>query len=276
MARSSRRRSTRRKGRNGSSSFWPYLLGAVAAVGLLVAAIFYRNQTEHETAINADTLCPLGTGPVAMAAILFDLTDPLTPAQSKQLRARVEKEIADAPVGTQFTMGVVSEAPERWGATAPLCKPRSGLDVSTLTQNVHLVETRYEERFMAPLHDNIESMISANGANKSPIMEALQTLIADTSGFLTFAGPRKVIIVSDLLQNSDAMSFYAGDDWESFASSPQFARLNRTLDRVDVIIFEVPRVVSKIKDSSVIEDFWLHYFDVQGARLPTVKMIGDL
>ena len=119
-------------------------------------------------------------------------------------------------------------------------------------------------------------MISANGANKSPIMEALQTLIADTSGFLTFGGPRKVIIVSDLLQNSDAMSFYAGDDWQSFAASPQFGRLNRTLDGVDVVIFEVPRVVSKIKDPRVIEDFWLHYFDVQGARKPTVTMIGDL
>lgn len=276
MARSNRRRNNHRSGRSGNSSILPYVLGAVAAIGLLVAAIFYRNQTEHETAVNADTLCPLDTGPVAMAAILFDLTDPLTPAQSKQLLARVEKEIADAPIGTQFTMGVVSEAPEAWGATAPLCKPRSGHDVSTLTQNVKLVETRYEKRFVAPLHDNIQSMISANGANKSPIMEALQTLIADTSGFLTFAGPRKVIIVSDLLQNSDAMSFYAGDDWQSFATSPQFGRLNRTLDGVDVVIFEVPRVVSKIKDPSVIEDFWLHYFDVQGANVPTVKTIGDL
>ncbi|MDB5658477.1 MAG: hypothetical protein JWS10_1092 [Cypionkella sp.] len=276
MARSNRRRSTRRKDRGGTSSIWPYVLGAVAAIGLLVAAIFYRNQTEHETAVNVDTLCPLDTGPVAMAAILFDLTDPLTLAQSKQLLARVEKEIADAPIGTQFTMGVVSETPESWGATAPLCKPRSGHDVSTLTQNVRLVETRYEKRFMEPLHANIESMISAHGANKSPIMEALQTLIADTSGFLTFAGPRKVIIVSDLLQNSESMSFYAGDDWQSFATSPQFARLNRTLEGVDIIIFEVPRVVSKIKDPRVIEDFWLHYFDVQGARVPTVKTIGDL
>lgn len=159
MARPNRRRNTRRNSRSGESSRWPYILGAVAAVGLLGAAIFYRNQTEHETAVNPDTLCPLDSGPVEMAAILFDLTDPLTPAQSKQLLARVEKEIADAPIGTQFTMGVVSEAPETWGATAPLCKPRSGQDVSTLTQNVRLVETRYEQRFMAPLHDNIESMI---------------------------------------------------------------------------------------------------------------------
>jgi hypothetical protein len=276
MASYNRRRKKRRPSPGTSSSIWPYVLGAIVAVGLLGAAIYFRNQTEQQTAVNSDTLCPLETGPIEMAAILFDLTDPLTPAQSKQLRARVEKEIADAPIGTQFTMGVVSEDAGSWGATAPLCKPRAGQDVSTLTQNVKLVEARYEERFLTPLNNNIESMISANGANKSPIMEALQTLIADTSGFLTFSGPRRVIIVSDLLQNSDAMSFYAGDDWQSFSSSTEFVRLNRTLEGVDVIIFAVPRVVAKIRDPQVIEDFWLHYFDVQGANIPTVKTIGDL
>lgn len=144
MARARRHRSSRRRSsRNGGSSILLYILGALVAVGLLGAAVFYRNQTEQEMAINPDTLCPLATGPVAMTAILFDLTDPLTQAQSKQLLQLIEKEIADAPIGTQFTMGVVSEQPEAWGATAPLCKPRSGSDVSTLTQNVKLVEERY-------------------------------------------------------------------------------------------------------------------------------------
>lgn len=276
MAKTRRRRNGRRPHPNGKSSVWPFVIGAFVAVGLLAAAIFYRNQTEQETAVNQETLCPLTTGPVEMVTILFDLTDPLTSAQSKQLLQRIESEISEASIGTQITMGVVSEFPEDWGATKPLCKPRSGQDVSTLTQNVRLVEARYKERFLKPLHDNIESMISSNGANKSPIMEAMQTLIADSNGFLTFTGPRRLIIVSDLLQNSEAMSFYKGDDWESFANSPEFIRLNKTLNDVDIVIFAVPRVVQKIKDASVVEDFWLHYFDIQGARVPTVKTIGDL
>lgn len=276
MARPRRRRSSRRSRHGGGSSIILYVLGALIAVGLLGAAIFYRGQTEQEMAVNPETLCPAATGPVAMTAILFDLTDPLSAAQSKQLLQLIEKEIADASIGTQFTMGIVSEEPDAWGATAPLCKPRSGTDVSTLTQNVSLVEKRYEQQFLAPLHDNIQRMISSTGADHSPIMEAMQTLIADTPGYLTFAGPRKVIVISDLLQNSDAMSFYRGDDWQSFAASPDFLRLNRGLGEVDVVVFAVPRNVAKIKDPRAIEDFWVHYFDAQGTHLPTFKTIGDL
>ena len=276
MARLRRRRNARRSRSGGGSSIILYVLGALVAVGLLGAAIYYRSQTEQEMAVDPQTLCPEATGPVAMTAILFDLTDPLSEAQSKQLLQLIEKEITDAPIGTQFTLGVVSERPQTWGATAPLCKPRSGSDVSTLTQNVRIVIERYEQQFLAPLHDNIQSMISSTGADHSPIMEAMQSLIADTHGYLTFVGPRKVILISDLLQNSDAMSFYRGEDWQSFSLSPDFQRLNRSLGDVDVVVFAVPRNVAKIKDPRVVEDFWLHCFDTQGTRLPTFKTIGDL
>lgn len=254
----------------------PYILGALVALGLLGGAIFWKSRTEAEMAVNSETLCPTATGPVAETAILFDLTDPLTAAQSDQLVQYMELEFADARVGTQFTMGVVSENSADWGATAPLCKPRSGKDVSSLTQNIAMVKQRYDERFLAPLDANLKRMISASGANSSPIMESLQALIAGTPGFLTFSGQRKLILVSDLLQHSEAMSFYRGDDWQSFSASPDFQRLGRTLDGVDVEIFAVPRVVDKIKDPRAVEHFWLRYFDMQGAKLPILHNLGDL
>jgi hypothetical protein len=200
----------------------------------------------------------------------------MSAAQSSQLRQYLEGEFTDAIVGTQFTMGVVSETASDWGATDPLCKPASEKDVSSFNQNVGLVKTRYQERFLAPLLANLERMISASGANTSPIMESLQTLVADTPGFLTFKGPRRLILVSDLLQHSEAMSFYRGDDWQSFEASPAFQRLGRTLNGVDVEIFAVPRVVNKIRDPSAVEDFWIRYFELQGASLPKLRSLGDL
>ncbi|MCA0423361.1 MAG: hypothetical protein LCH61_08565 [Proteobacteria bacterium] len=262
--------------RKKKGSNLPHLIGAVVALGLLGAAGWWMNRTSAEMAINPETLCPLATGPVAETVILFDLTDPLAAAQTSQLLQHLEREFANAAIGTQFTLGVVSEDPADWGATSPLCKPHSEKDVSALTQNVPLVKQRYDERFLAPLEHNLQRMISASGASSSPIMESLQALTAGTPGFVTFTGPRKIILVSDLLQHSDAMSFYRGDDWQRFAASPAFQRLGRTLDGVDVEIFAVPRVVEKIKDPAVIEDFWLRYFDLQGARLPRLHSLGDL
>lgn len=272
----SRRRtnfSSRRRSQGGSAL--PYVVGAVLALALLGGAGWWMSRTASTMAVD-DALCPTATGPVAETAILFDLTDPMAPAQSAQLRQYLEGEFAGAAVGTQFTMGVVSEDAEEWGATDPLCKPTSDKDVSALTQNVSLVKRRHDERFLAPLQANLDRMISASGAKTSPIMESLQALVADTPGFLTFRGPRRLIVISDLLQNSDAMSFYRGEDWQSFQASPAFQRLGRTLDGVQVEIFAVPREVSKVKDPTAVEDFWIRYFELQGASLPTLRTLGDL
>ena len=276
MARSRRRPSRKRSSRRGNWGAVPYVLGALIAVAVLVGALVWKGQTEDQMAVDQETLCPLSTGPVSMTVILFDLTDPLSTAQSKQLIQYLDDEIKASPTGTQFSMGVVREDSDAWGATDPLCKPRSGDDVSNLTQNVRLIDKRYKDRFLTPLRGHIQDMISATAANQSPIMEALQTLIADTPGFLTFAGPRRVILVSDLLQHSDAMSFYRGDDWQGFAASAGYDRLGKTLDGAEVAIFAVPRSVEKIKDPNVVEDFWLRYFDIQGTNLPTFKKLGDL
>lgn len=276
MARA-RRRTLRRSARPSIGvPAWVYVVGALLAVGIIASAALYQNRTEQEMAVDATTLCPTKTGPLGMTAILFDLTDPLSTAQGGQLRQYIEKEIADAAVGTQFTLGVVSQDASAWGASDALCKPRSGRDVSALTQNTRMVERRYEERFLRPLNSNLESMISATGADRSPIMESLQALVADTPGFLTFDGPRRVIVVSDLLQHSDVMSFYRGEDWQSFSGSQEFQRLSRSLSDVDVAVFQVPRLIDKIKDPASVEDFWVRYFDLQGARLPSFKRLGDL
>lgn len=275
MARKKKRSSNFGRGSFNEGGTALYVLGAIVALGLLGFGFYLMNSTKAEMSVDADTLCPT-SGPIAETVVLFDVTDPLDQTQSNQLLQYLEREFAESAVGTQFTMGVVSERSDAWGATQALCKPRSDQDVSALTQNVGMVKKRYEERFLAPIHDNLARMMSASGSSSSPIMEAMQALVADTPGFLTFAGPRKVIMVSDLLQHSDAMSFYNGDDWQSFVASPAYSTLGHTLDGAAIEIYQMPRIVDQIKDPAVIEDFWLRYFDHQGADLPRVLRLGGL
>lgn len=233
------RKKTKARGKTSrykkSSVSTPALVAGAGAVVLLLAGGFWwTNQQTALGAVDDQTLCPLATGPVEMRTILLDLTDPLSPAQHSQLMAWIDEEIAAAPRGTQFTMGVVSEDPTKWGATDPLCKPQDAASASALTQNARLVGDRYQERFLAPLKTSLEGMVSATGANKSPIMEGLQALVSDSPGFVTYDGPRRVILVTDLLQNSDVLSFYGGGDWESFEGSPDFQRIGTTLSGAEV------------------------------------------
>lgn len=265
----SRRRATRR-----GPSLW-LMLGAAAAVALMAGLFLVQRRTEEQMAIDPDTLCPTA-GPRAMVAILVDVTDPLAPAQAMKLREYVRREVDRAETGTEFSLGMVSDDPARLGAQVALCKPHSGADVSQLNQNVRLVEGRYEDRFLKPLNGLFESMISASNAKQSPIMEALQALIGDTPGFVTFDGPKRVIVVSDLLQHSEAMSFYRGQDWQSFIASPTAQRLSQSLGGVQVELYLIPRPSGFKGDPAAVEDFWIRYFDHQGASLPVVHKLGDL
>ncbi|SLN20841.1 hypothetical protein PSM7751_00711 [Pseudooceanicola marinus] len=279
MARRSSGRRSRRRGRSAQRG----VTGTVLAVGVAIlvlsgigAAFWWSDQESRARALDTETLCPEATGPVAMTAILLDLTDPMSPAQHAQLLARIEQEISDAARGTQFTLGVVSEDSTRWGATPPLCKPQDAASANRLTQNEKLIAKRYESRFHEPLQSRLLDMVSATGANRSPIMESLQALVADTPGFVTFEGPRRIILVTDLLQHSDALSFYRGGTWDSFRASPAFQRLGRTLDGAEIRIYQVPRPAEGVKDPAVLEDFWIRYFERQGAHVPVVNRLGDL
>ena len=159
-------------------------------------------------------------------------------------------------------------------AFAPLTQDRDS--ASALTQNATLIDQRYRTRFIEPLQGRITDLTGISGASQSPIMESLQALVASTPGFVVFDGPRRIVIVSDLLQHSDAMSFYRGGDWDSFHASPAFQRLGSTLAGAEVALLQIPRPGEGVHDPRILDDFWARYFDVQGARLPSVKRLGDL
>ena len=82
-------------------------------------------------------------------------------------------------------------------------------------------------------------MLDASEAKQSPIMEGLQALLAGTAADRREGrGPAPIVIASDLIQNSDAMSFYAATTGE-LQASPEFARLARNLDELKV--HDLPR-----------------------------------
>jgi hypothetical protein len=107
-------------------------------------------------------------------------------------------------------------------------------------------------------------------------MEGLQALLAGGGATgVKVEGPRRIVIVSDLLQHSEALSFYRGEDWESFRASAGFARLARNLDGAEVVIVRIPRAEAKV-DEGAVDDFWVRYLDAQGAGRVDVEPLGDL
>lgn len=175
-----------------------------------------------------------------------------------------------------IALGIVSEFPDRWGALFAKCKPATGEEANALYENPTLITAQYQREFLEPISAKIESTLSGEVENQSPIMEALQSLIANTPGFTSVRGQRKIIIVSDMLQHSDNLSFYRQQGWDYFASRNGEGRLAGNLSNAVVEIIRIPRAGGNTPSNEIVEGFWTRYFDRQGSRPPGVSSLGDL
>lgn len=265
-------RSRRRSGK-GQAGWW-VLIAATVAV-LVVGLVFFL--TNRPSVIDEATLCPEEAGPAAGIVILLDLTDPLGRTQHERLTGILAKTVKEAETNTLFAVGAVEASPDERGAKFSLCKPLEGVKANELYQNPTIVKKRYEEKFKKPLDTMLDEMLDAKPANRSPIMESLQAVLVSAPGFLDADYPRRILMVSDLLQHSTAFSFYDGGTWKSFKRSPDYRRLAKNLEGVNVVICRVPRPGTKV-DNTKVEDFWVRYFEDAGVKSLSSSScsLGDL
>lgn len=262
-----------RSRRGSNNSAWYLVIGA--CVLLIAGALGVTQILLPKNRIDEQTLCH-SNGPINVTSILLDLTDPLSRTQQGRLRTKIDDEIAASSTDTMIALGVVSEFPDRWGAQYAKCKPATGDDANPLYENRELISERYNREFLAPIKQLIDRTLSSEAENRSPIMEALQSLVAETPDFARARGEKKIIIVSDMLQNSDDLSFYRGQDWDYFVSRNGERRLARSLSNVGVEILRIPRSGGNTPPPELVDDFWTRYFDLQGSRAPRVSSLGDL
>lgn len=265
-------RSRRRTRHRQPQTLW-YLLIAVSIALLAGSGIVFYLLTPP--AINTETLCPEKTGPEEGLVILLDLTDSIKQTQHSRLREILDRKIADTPPNTLIAVGAVKSDATGHGTMFKLCKPLEGRKANEFYQNPKLVDKRYKENFLHPFNAMLKKLMASKSAQQSPIMESLQATLAETPGFLESTYPRRIIIVSDLIQHSATFSFYRRDNWQKFEASPDYARLARNLDDVHIEIYRLPRPEAKVNMPDV-DDFWVNYLEQSGVHSIRVSTIGDL
>lgn len=271
MRKGKKGKSARRK---GSSSFWAgVLLAVLLAAVSAVAVVVFRMVAEAPTYDEA-TLCPT-SGPTSSLAILLDLTDPVSATQSQSLHRILNERVDAAPVGTLISVGIVSEDASEWGAQFARCKPATGSDANFLYQNPGLIADQFQSGFVVPFQQALERMLAAEEQRSSPIVESLQRLIEDTLTMTRGRSPDRLIIVSDLIQNSDRVSFYSCQGWDHFRSNG--TALTRNLDGAQIVLARISRPGPSSCVSAHLEEFWSRYLDAKGADAPfEIETLGDL
>ena len=249
----------------------PLIVIAVLLLTGLIGA--YAFVASKRVDLNSETGCPT-SGPSAVTAILFDRTDPINDKQ----RLYLENKLDAFRERTQKFEEVDTYSLEDQGddIVKPLrriCDPGKGKDVSILTGNPKLLRERWEKQFDAPLREMLEDRLRGGGARNSAIFEAIQSVSLQSfqkSGLAADA-PRRLIIISDLIQFTKTLDFYKGDlNYQNFQLTNEARRLHTNLNGVSVEVLFIPRARPDRIDRLV--RFWTNWFVDQGARKDSFKI----
>jgi hypothetical protein len=250
----------------------------IVAITVLLAAgggAWYFHAKSTRTTLNKETLCP-EQGPAEITVVLVDRTDPFGTVQRAAIRTHLEDIRAEIPRHGSIELYSVGEiGPTLLRPEVKICNPGRGADVSAIDNNPRRLERRWQERFANRLDAVFDQMTEPNQGKTSPVLESIQS-IAVTA----FAGrarqdvPKKLVIVSDMLQHTPGHSQYSAvASYDAFRKSEYFRSVRADLRGIDVEILYVRRGTARSVQGQAHIKFWQAYLTDMGARLGRVVSV---
>jgi hypothetical protein len=242
------------------------LLVAVVAIGGMLAS---SRLTSGQ--LGAD-FCS-SKGPAGVLVVGLDATDVLSDAQHLDVRNRLETAFAGMPAN--WRVEVWNVAPVSGVATmtgSAVCKPE--VHVSSWTGNPKRAQQRFEQ-FSESVNRTLSAVLSQPASSESPILESLQAVGLRSFGSPAFATvkQRRLILVSDLVQNTRLISFTKSlMPYDAFRSSKGFDALRAPLAgaQIDILFLSRPNSIS----ASALIGWWQQYFVDTGASIASVQRIA--
>ncbi len=247
--------------------FWRASIAVMVSsvVGLFSVAAF--NQPP---AVQASTGCRVDGDVPAHVVLLIDQSDPFRPNDLGWVQALADEEARALPkYGRLTVMTPSADNPYTPNVLFSACSPGSAAGANPLFQNPRMIEQAWQSKLMKPLLATLEAAMEDKVAPSSPLSEALYA-IADRADFQKDAGARRLVVISDLMQHSEAYSFYkTGADYDAYLAS-RLAETVPRLEEVDVVARVVPRQIYDLPLADV-KAFWRAYFTDAGAKYGSVN-----
>ncbi|WP_421791235.1 hypothetical protein [Hyphobacterium sp.] len=173
----------------------------------VIAGVSYFALTLRPAEFDPDTLCIAEIVP-PHRVVIIDKTDIYSPQQAAAIERIILNERDNLAVGERLSLFELDETGRLADTNEfSLCNPGSGDQVNPLYRNPDRIQARYEALFDAPLQSALADLVVPKEAPQSPILEALAELVQDPSMAQTVPG-RRIVLVSDMLQNSDIFTVY--------------------------------------------------------------------
>ncbi|MAK63382.1 MAG: hypothetical protein CMF75_01350 [Maricaulis sp.] len=254
---------------SGRDAIGLFNLVIVAAIlGAISYAAFVLKPAEYDS----QTLCLADTVP-PHRVVVIDKTDLYSPQQADSIAGLILSERDALAVGERLSLYELNESGELRNTNRfSLCNPGAGEQVNPLYRNPERIQARYEALFAEPLDRALADLVTPKDAPSSPIIEALARLGLDPAFDRTAPG-RRIVLVSDMLQNSDVFSVYGRRRAFEDRVPPvnEVARAIRdtygdSLRGVQLEIRLIPRENWEIEQRGILMDYWNAVFQQLGIR----------
>jgi hypothetical protein len=254
-----------RSDRAGADNRRAYLI--LAASGVAVALIGIMLFFSQAPAINPQTGCRAGAlTPDQHTVVLIDQTDALTPRQIAYVKTLILAEYARLHHGGELTIRAIDADPESADREFSRCRVRRGSEVLGVTSNPDLIEADFKRIVGDALNSYLNALRSVPTAPRSPILEAVDSAL-DAPDFGANVKARRLILVSDLAQNSERVSEYRGQGSGLRLDWPSQNDLARDMQGLVVRIHYVRRPALGTIQTPEQRGFWLDWFRRNGAEV---------
>ena len=244
--------------------------GKLAIAGIALAALVgaYIYTTSGRRELDHETLCP--ASPDAVTVLLVDVTDPMNLAQRQDFINQLERLRSTIPQFGKLAIFKVDAMSEQLlKPVIERCNPGTAENVSELTGNKASAAKRWREGFEKPLDEAFSSITAASGATRSPIVESIQSIaLTELKNQETSEKPRRLIVVSDLLQNTERLTFYSGlPEPAQLVTSDAFRTLRTDLNGVDIELWMLQRPDAASRQPAKLRQVWEAMIAEMGGRL---------
>lgn len=268
MARKRRNnRSNRRSAYNPATSrtSWILLAGSLLVAGGL---LFVQGAvTQRRANVDETTFCDISTLP-SIVAILIDSSDPFDPTQTELAKAYLNRVVSEIEVRARVDIYKLDR--DDRSLILPVfskCNPGRPGKRDALTSDYKKRLRQFETAFRAGIESAVDKEIAGAAADNSPIAESIREASARSFARAPASTERKLVIISDMLQHTDALSHYrvygTVDDVKKTSTWP---RLLSPIDGVDIDVVYITRPGARNYQGVGHLSWWESYFLEMGAR----------
>lgn len=262
MARNRRRRS------RATSGLSHYILGGLlllAAAAVATGFAYLKLTTQAPPKLAAD-LCPVD-GPTSMTIVLLDASDALPPIGRQQLMTELTDLAEATPDYGLFELRILEPDASGGAVKFRACNPGDGSSVDALTGNKELARRKWMQGFKQPLERALAADLAGIPSDSSPIMATIQAIAVERfTGAKSDSVPKKLVVVSDMIENGRDYSQYRGDlSFARFRKSIAYKQFRTDLHGADLGIKYVQRQKPPI-DSVAHIRFWQEWIADNNGR----------